>query len=92
MQVERGLVMVIHEEDLSDGDRSVIGVATTRDKALEMIREYYGFGEEYKEEAVMSDFKDIRDNNLDFSCIVTVSGYLGGVYKIWAEDFNINTF
>ena len=38
----------------------------------------------------MSDFKDIRDNNLDFSCIVTVSGYLGGVYKVWAEDFNIN--
>ena len=40
MQVERGLVMVIHEEDLSDGDRSVVGVATTRDKDLEMIKEY----------------------------------------------------
>lgn len=84
MEVERGLAMVIHEKDLSDNDRSVIGVATTRDKALEMIREYYG------EDAVMTDFEDIRDSNLDFSCIVTVSGYLGGVYKVWAEDFNIN--
>ena len=34
MQVERGLVIVIHEEDLSDGDGSVIGVATTRDNTL----------------------------------------------------------
>ena len=84
MEVERGLVMVIHEEDLSDGDRSVVGVATTRDKALEMVREYYG------EEAVMSDFKDIRDSSLDFSCKMEVPGKFGGNYSIWAEDFNIN--
>ena len=84
MEVERGLVMVIHEKDLSDNGRSVIGVATTREKALEMIREYYG------EDAIMTDFEDIRDSNLDFNCKMEVPGKFGGNYSIWTEDFNIN--
>lgn len=84
MQVERGLVIVIHEKDLSDNDRSVIGVATTRKEALRMIKEYYD------EDTVMTDFEDIRDSNLDFSCKMEVPGKFGGKYSIWAEDFNIN--
>lgn len=100
MEIKRGLVMVIHEKDLSDKEEIVIGVATNREEALRMIKEYYGVDKEVEKlfdddsqidiEAVISDFRDIRENNLDFSCIVTVSGFLGGVYKVWAEDFVIN--
>lgn len=89
MEIERGLVMVIHEKDLSDGDRSVVGVATTRKEALRMIEEYYGIDTDV--DAIMSEFEDIREDNIDFSCLVTVSGFLGGVYRVWAEDFNINS-
>ena len=35
--------------------------------------------------------KDIIEGVLDFSCLITVSGFLGGVYRVWAEDFNINS-
>lgn len=92
MQVERGLVMVIHEEDVTDGNRTVIGVVTNRKEALKMIEEYYGISDKFpKEEATLSEFRDIREDNFDFSCIVTVSGFLGGTYKVWAEDFNINS-
>lgn len=89
MEIERGLVLVIHEKDLENGDRSVVGVATTREEALRMINECYGIGTD--EDAVMTEFKDIRDYNTDFSCLITVSGYLGGTYRVWAEDFNINS-
>jgi len=89
MEIERGLVLVIHEKDLSDGDRSVVGVATTREEALRMINEHYGIGTDI--DAVMTEFKDIREGVLDFSCLITVSGFLGGVYRVWAEDFNINS-
>ena len=67
MEIERGLVLVIHEKDLSDGDRSVVGVATTRKEALRMIEEYYGIGTDV--DAVMTEFEDIRENNIDFSCL-----------------------
>lgn len=86
MEIKRGLVMVICEKDLKDKEKGVIGVATDREEALEMIKEYYGIGKN----AEMSSFKDIREYNLDFRCIVTVSGFLGGVYSVWAEDFVIN--
>ena len=89
MEIERRLVLVIHEKDLTNGDRSVVGVATTRKEALRMIEEYYGIGTDV--DAVMTEFEDIRENNLDFSCLITVSGFLGGVYRVWAEDFNINS-
>ena len=89
MKIERGLVLVIHEKDLTNGDRSVVGVATTRKEALRMIEEYYGIGTDVA--AVMTEFEDIRENNLDFSCLITVSGFLGGVYRVRAEDFNINS-
>ena len=88
MEIERGLVIVIHERDLTDGDRSVVGVATNREKALKLINEYYGIGTD--RDATMSEFKDIREDNLDFSCKITVSGLWGGIYKVWGEDFNIN--
>jgi hypothetical protein len=79
-------IIVIHEKDKSDNDRSVIGVATSRAKALEMMDEYYGKGDH-----VMTDFKDIRENNLDFSCKIEVQGGYGGFYEIWGEDFCIDS-
>jgi hypothetical protein len=78
-------VIVIHEKDKSDNDRSVIGVASSREKALEMIDEYYGKGDH-----VMTDFKDIREDNLDFSCKIEVEGVYGGFYSVWGEDFSID--
>lgn len=82
MEIERGLVMVIHEMDLSDRERIVIGVATNRKEALEIIREYYG------KEAVFSEFRDIRNDNLDFDVKVSVDG---NKYYVWGEDFTINS-
>jgi len=79
-------IIVIHEKDKSDNDRSVIGVATSRAKALEMMDEYYGKGDH-----VMTDFKDIRENNIDFSCKIEVEGVYGGFYEIWGEDFCIDS-
>jgi hypothetical protein len=78
------LVTVIKGRDLSDNEIRVIGVATNRENALRMINEYYG------EESVMTNFKDIREDNIDFSCTISVSGLLGGVYRVWGEDYEIN--
>lgn len=85
MKSENKFVMVIHEKDLEDKDRRVIGVATTRVDALKMITEYYG------RDAVMTEFKDIREDNIDFSCKIIVHSFLGGIYKVWVEDFELNT-
>ena len=85
MEVKRGLVMVIQEKDLMDNERIVLGVATNRDEALKMIKEYYG------DDHIMSEFQDIRDDNLDFSCKIEVKGNWGGFYYVWSGDFNINS-
>jgi hypothetical protein len=79
-------VIVIHERDKSDNDRRVIGVASNREKALSIIDEHYGKGQH-----VITDFKDIRENNLDFSCSIEVEGVYGGFYKVWGEDFCIDS-
>ena len=82
------LVIVIHERDLSNNNRRVIGVATDRENALRMINEYYGIVADG--EVLMPDFQDIREDGIDFSCLVTVPGFLGGVFKVWGKDYEIN--
>jgi hypothetical protein len=77
-------VIVINEKDSSDGEINVIGVASDRENALRIIKEYYG------EESTMLNFKDIRDSGLDFTALIEVPGNLGGKYNIWADDFYIN--
>jgi len=77
-------VMVIQESDNSDGQVSVIGVASDRENALKIINEYYG------KESTMSNFKDVRDSGIDFTAVVEVTGDLGGKYSIWVDDFYIN--
>ena len=78
-------IIVIHEKDKSDNDKSVIGVATSRANALEMIAEYYG-----KRQHVMTDLKDVREDNIDFTCAIEVMENWGGFYNVWGEYFILN--
>ena len=52
-------VLVIHEKDLDDEDKIVVGVADSIENAEKVIKEYYG---EFKE----ISYNDIRDSNLEF--------------------------
>ena len=79
-------IIVIHEINTEDKKRSVVCVASTREKALELMTEYYGKGQH-----TIINFKDIREDNFDFKCRVVVSGKFGGVYDIIAEDFQIDS-
>lgn len=75
-------VIVIQEVDQED--KIVIGVASNREKALELIDKYYG---EYKSK----DFQDIRQDNIDFVVTIIVEGYLGGTYNVVGECFCIDS-
>lgn len=75
-------VIVIQEVDQED--KIVIGVASNREKALELIDEYYG---EYNTE----EFLDIRKDNIDFVAKIVVEGYLGGTYEVIGECFSIDS-
>lgn len=74
-------VLVIVEYDYSDGDKMVIGVASDRENALLIIRDYYG------KEAVESKFMDYRDSGVDFSVTIKVDDE---EYRLTAMDFEIN--
>ena len=74
-------MIVIHEVDLKDKEETIIGVATTRDEAMRMIKEYYG------NEVNIADFRDIRDSGIDFDCFISVDG---GYYRVTGLDFEIN--
>ena len=76
-------VIVIHEID-EDGGHTIVGVASNRAKALELVAEYYG---EHK----LSNFRDIRQNEIDFSCTVKVEGKFGGSYEIFGDYFVIDS-
>lgn len=77
-------VIVIHEEDVEDREVSVIGVASNRESALAIIKEYYG------KDGEIRDFKDIREDNIDFSLKVIVKDPLGGTYLLNGIDFEID--
>lgn len=83
------LVLVIHEHDYSDGEDSVIGVASSVEKAEEVISKYYGEGLH----RVIS-IQDIRDSNLEYSKLLEIKG-ISGVYenykvRVTLEWFNID--
>lgn len=74
-------MIVIHAIELGDTTETVIGVATTRDEAMRMIKEYYG------EEVNIAAFRDVRDSGINFDCFIPVdSGYC----RVTGLDFEIN--
>jgi len=84
MRKESKCVIVIHEIDLSDNDRNVIGVASNRENALLIVKNYYG------EDSIQSNLRDIRDSNIDFDLYIEVPGDFGGKYLVTGEDFLID--
>lgn len=74
-------VLVIVEYDYSDKEKSVIGVASDRENALLIIRDYYG------KDAVESKFMDYRDSGVDFSVTIEADRF---EYRVTAMDFEIN--
>lgn len=74
-------VLVIVEYDYSDKERSVIGVASDRENALLIIRDYYG------KDAVESKFIDYRDSGVDFSLTIEVDDE---EFRITVLDFEID--
>jgi len=81
---KKGWVIVIYENDLKDSDSDVIGVANTREIALEIIQEYYG------KNAIIGKLRIIEDSGLNFDVNVFVDGNLGGEYRVTGMDFQIN--
>lgn len=72
--VRRSLI-VIHEKDLSDNEKIVIGVADSIENAEKIIKEYYG---NYIEKSHI----DIRDSNLEYSKILEVEGAFQQTYNV----------
>lgn len=85
---ERKHLIVIHERDHDDGDRSVIGVSDTVEKAERMIDKYYG--EPMKllsEKLILESIEWIRKYEL-----TDVSGLVEKKYHctVWLEHVTLN--
>lgn len=74
-------VKVILETDNSDLETIVIGVASSRETAMEIINNYYG------SDLVISDFNDYRDSGIDSTMIVELGGYKS---YIAIQDFEVD--
>jgi hypothetical protein len=74
-------VKVIVETDDSDLETIVIGVASSRETAMEIINTYYGEGLE------VSNFNDVKDSGIDCTMIVKVGEYKS---HILIEDFEVD--
>jgi len=74
-------VKVIVETDDSDLETIVIGVASSRETAMEIINTYYGKPLE------VSNFNDVRDSGIDCTMIVKVGEYKA---HILIEDFEVD--
>lgn len=74
-------VKVIVETDDSDLETIVIGVASSRETAMEMINKYYG------SDLVISHFNDVRDSGIDCTMITEVGGYKS---HVMIEDFEVD--
>lgn len=79
-------VLIIHENDIDDGRHSVIGVASSIEKAETMIEEFYG------PDYVQLNYNDIRDSGLEYSKILNVKDHNGILYpvQITLEWFDID--
>jgi hypothetical protein len=60
-------LIVIHERDHDDNDKSVIGVADSVKNAESIIEEYYG-DSNYR----IISFQDIRDCSLEYSKVIEI--------------------
>ena len=80
-------ILVIHEKDLDDNERSVIGVSDSVDNALKVIKEYYG---DYTE--VRS--RDMNVSNLEFEKLLELfyTPEKKATYQVlvWTEWFSLN--
>lgn len=78
-------VIVIHQKDLEDNHKGVIGVASNLDKADELIKEHFGEFQEISKD-------DIRDSTLEYSKIIECYGVDRKPYRceIWTEWFKID--
>lgn len=82
----KNLVYVIHEIDLDDNERIVVGVADSLVNVDKVVDEYYG---KYK----VVHYEDIRDSNLEWVKKIETDGIMEGEiyrYKIWVESFCLN--
>jgi hypothetical protein len=68
-------VIVIHELDLEDNETSVIGVASSKESAENIISSYYG------KHRVVSK-RDIRDSMLEYSKVLEVEGLNGETLRV----------
>jgi len=80
-------LIVIHEKDHEDNEKSVIGVADSVKNAESIIAEYYGKGN-YTEVA----FNDIRDSNIEYRKVIEIKWYKSEPTKatLTLEWFNLN--
>jgi|TARA_R110000744_G_C19032106_1_gene525583 hypothetical protein len=60
-------LIVIHERDHDDNDKSVVGVADSIKNAESIIAEYYG-SNNYR----VISFQDIRDSSLEYSKVIEI--------------------
>lgn len=63
------MILVIHELDLSDNEETIIGVASCKEEAEEMIKTYYGsdLGE-------LLGFRDVRDSGIEYEYRYLING------------------
>jgi len=69
-------VLVIYENDTLSKDTSVIGVASTQQRAIELIKEYYG------ENSIFRHIRYVEESGIEFYMTVNVAGVYGGIYDI----------
>lgn len=79
-------VIVIHHKDLEDNHQGIIGVASSLEKADELIEKHFGEFREISKE-------DIRDSSLEYSKVIECYGVDRKPYKceIWTEWFTIDS-
>lgn len=68
-------LLVIHEKDLEDNEKTVIGVADSVENAEEMIKKYYGEFEEISR-------NDIQDSGLEYSKVLEVKTVFANSYRV----------
>ena len=79
------IVYVIHEEDLHDGSKGVIGLADSVRMVNTLIDEYYGLHD-------IVSFNDIRDSSIEFVKIIQITLEHAVTYqvKITVQTFELN--
>jgi hypothetical protein len=80
-------LLVIHELDEDDNEKSVIGIGDSLENAEALIEEHYGKGR-YKE----ISFNDIRDSNLEYTKVIEVNYTCLDPYRVrlTLEWFRLN--